>query len=642
MVIIMIINGSNLEKSYDGKIIFSGVSFDVRAREKIGLIGSNGSGKTTLMDIISGRKYPDKGQVHMASDLRLGYLEQNPKFNHKTSVYDYCEKVFQKLIDIEKEMRNLEVEMGQIRDKEDLKACMDRYGKLSDYFKDNRGYSYKSEIRGVLKGLGFSEDEFDKEAIHLSGGQKSRLHLASLLLQKPDVLLLDEPTNHLDMEAISFLEDFLINYQGTIILISHDRYFLDRVVNKIFHMEFSKLWSYNGNFSQSQIKRAKNLETRKKAFEKQEKEIARQEEIIERFSNYGRDRYKKQAESRKKMIEKMNVLDRPLENSRTFNLKFEPEVETGKDILSIDKLSKSYGNVEIFKNFSLNLYKGDKLGIIGDNGIGKSTLLKIILGQEKKTKGEIEYGSNLHIAYYDQNQDLLNNSFTVLDEILEEGYTISESRNILASFNFTGDEVFKEVTNLSGGERGRLSLLKLMLRRPNFIIMDEPTNHLDIDSKTILEDSINNFTGTVLVVSHDRYFLNQVCEKIIYMGKEGSELYYGNYDYYLMKTEQVDELDEKSGPSKTKLQKEIKNKNKIKKEKSKLNREIKSIERLMEEKNLLLDTLNEESYRPEVYSDYKKASEISEKIGYLKEEIEDLSNQWLEKTLEYEEYNDWI
>ncbi|NLC03433.1 MAG: ABC-F family ATP-binding cassette domain-containing protein, partial [Tissierellia bacterium] len=553
-----VLSCSNISKTYIVDTILDKISFSVEDGDKIGVIGLNGSGKTTLFNILAGNIHEDSGQVYIQKDLKIGYLEQHTSIESSKSIYEECLEVFILLINMEADIRKLEESISieaSSGDSPELTVLMEEYGHLSELFLSLNGYGYKSEIRGVLKGLGFPEKDFNKEVNLLSGGQKSRLSLAKLLLQKPDILLLDEPTNHLDIEAIDWLEKYLKDYKGACLIISHDRYFLDNVVNRIFYLENLKLHIYNTNYTRFMVQRKKDMDILKKQYEDQQKELKRQEEIIARFMNYGGARYIKQAQSRQKLLNKMKVMDK-LSTSKTTRIKFEPEVKSGRDVLSVEDLSKSFGDLELLNDINFNIYRGERVGLIGANGIGKTTLFKIILGQEEKDDGLIQLGHHVMPGYFDQEMDTLNLGKTVIDEIWDDNPNMDYYgiRTILSQFLFVGDDIFKEIEDLSGGEKGRISLLKLMLSKANFLLMDEPTNHLDIDSKEILEDALLDYQGTVFVISHDRYFLNRVTNKILELTADGIVEYVGNYDYYLeKKNEPAYEEDEEEEKTKTQI-----------------------------------------------------------------------------------------
>src|SRR5699024_7614720 len=566
----IVLSCNNISKSFVVDKILDNISFSIKKGEKVGVVGLNGSGKSTLFNILYGKVPKDTGEIYIRKGLKIGYLKQHTQINSEKTVFDECLEVFNPLIEMEKRLRKLEKQIsieGKKGESHELETVMTEYSSLLEKFTDLNGYGFKSEIKGVLKGLGFSDKEIYKEVNVLSGGQKSRLQLAILLLQKPDLLLLDEPTNHLDIEAINWLEKFLIEYKGAALIISHDRYFLDSAVSKIFHLENTHLNTYNTNYTDFMKLRKKELELLKKQYENQQKEIKRQEEIIERFSNYGDRRYIKQAQSRQKMLDKMKTFNKPI-NTKKVNLTFEPNIKSGQDVLTVENISKSFNDFKLFEDINFNIYKGEKVGLIGKNGVGKTTLFKMILRKLKPSEGEIILGHNVNTGYFDQEQSNLDLNSTVVDLIWETNPDLNhyEIRTYLSKFLFIGDDIFKEVSELSGGERGRLSLLKLMLSNANFLLMDEPTNHLDIDSKEVLEEALQTYEGTVLIISHARYFLNKVSNKIIEMSEDGITEYLGNYDYYIAKKNEVIEEEEETEITKTQLKSKRK-KERVKREK---------------------------------------------------------------------------
>ncbi|MDL2311070.1 ATP-binding cassette domain-containing protein, partial [Peptostreptococcaceae bacterium OttesenSCG-928-C18] len=491
----MILIGVNgVTKAYVTEKILKNVTFNIQTGDKIGLIGVNGAGKTTLLDILNEELSIDSGDIYRQKDVKIGYLKQASDLDLERSLFDECLKVFSNVLKLEENIRNLEYEMAESSG-EKLDEILEKYQRLQDKFNDLDGYEYNSRIQGVLKGLGFSESDFNMQIKNFSGGQKSRAQLAKLLLSKPDILFLDEPTNHLDLDAIEFLQGFLRDYSGAVLIISHDRYFLDKIVNKILLLENKKIETYNCGYSKYTDQREKDLKMRIAAYENQQKEIARQQEIIDRFSNYGSARLIKQSQSRKKLLDKMKVVEAPTTVSGKFSLKFTPLVESGKDVLFIKNLAKKFDDdYVLFKNANIEIYKGEKVGLIGPNGIGKTTLFKMILGKTCINEGTIKIGSQVKIGYYDQEQQNLDDNNTILDEIWNTypKLTHYDIRNYLARFLFVGDDIFKEISELSGGEKARVSLLKLMLSSSNFLLMDEPTNHLDIDSKEVLENALVN------------------------------------------------------------------------------------------------------------------------------------------------------
>lgn len=629
----IVLSCSNISKSFGINSILEDISFTIADGDKIGLIGLNGSGKTTLFNILAGQIYKDEGNIYRKKDLKIGYLKQHTSIDSQLTVYEECLEVFQDLIEMEEEIRKLEVKISDISQEgqsEELDSLLQDYSNLLDKFNNENGYGYKSEIKGILKGLGFREEDLDKDSAILSGGQKSRLSLAKLLLEKPDILLLDEPTNHLDIEAINWLEDFLNEYDKAVLLISHDRYFLNNVVSKIFLLENKNIEIYNSSYSKYMEQRKKDLEILRSQYENQQREIKRQEEIIERFSNYGDRRYIKQAQSRQKLLDRMRLVDRPLDE-KTVKISFEPRIKSGRDVLMVEDLGKSFGDYRLFENIDFNIYRGEKVGLIGPNGIGKTTLFKAILEEIPYEEGKVNLGHNVHMAYFDQEQTSLNLDKTIIDEIWDDNPKLShyEIRTILSRFLFIGDDIFQEISDLSGGERGRLQLLKMMLSDSNFLLMDEPTNHLDIDSKEVLEDALRDYDGTILVISHDRYFLNRVTDKILEMTDEGISEYLGNYDYYLEKKNEVLVEEEEDYKTKTQIRLErqkAREKENIERRKRK---EIAKLEKEISQKEILLEDLDQELCQPDLYDQPKKAIKLSQDRDGLQEKLDMLYNQWI-------------
>lgn len=638
-----VISVSNLAKEYPGKEIFSGLSFNLEKGDKAGLVGINGAGKSTLFNILTGNLRADEGKIFIPQEVKVGYLEQILSIDSHMTIYEYCLAIFDDMIRLEEEIRELEKKMSQEKDDEKLAQIMDEYTKKSDLFHQKNGYAIKSELEGTLTAMGFDREDFDKEISVLSGGQKARVELAGLLLEKPDLLLLDEPTNHLDIKAINFLETFIKNYQGTVIIISHDRYFLDATVNKMMVLEYGRLTSYNGNYTSFMTQRKKDRDVYLHQYKSQQKEIERQEEIIDRLKNLGGSKRKRgisQSRSRQKLLDKMEKMEKPIELQDTMSLKFSPRIQSGMDVLKVDKLAKSFDYREIFKNISFDIYRNERAAIIGDNGVGKTTLFKIILKEEMPDAGNVKLGQSVNIGYFDQEQKSLNLENTIFDEI-REAYprlTNFEIRSYLAKFMFYDDDVFREISELSGGERARISLLKLMISDCNFILMDEPTNHLDIDSKEILEDAILDFEGTLLIISHDRYFLNKIASKILDMKNDQIDLYLGNYDYYREKLREASLTDEeRQVVSKTQIKKERK-KEKLKKSEIKAKKnKIRDIEREMKETDLLIKDLTKESMAEGFYNDQDRVAQVFKEIKDLEEKRDDLDEVWLDLNLELEE-----
>ena len=535
----MILNVHNICMSFDGKDILSGGSFHIENNEKAAIVGINGAGKTTLLRIIIGELSPDEGEVTFSKDVTWGYLAQNQNITSDNTIYEELAEVKRDVIDLEQNIRDAEEQMKHVSGQE-LENLMDRYTRMNDEFQRLSGYAWQSEVTGVAKGLGFLDEELSKKINTLSGGQKTRVALGKLLLQKPDLIILDEPTNHLDMTSIRWLENYLLNYKGAVLIVSHDRYFLDKIAGKIIEVENRKITSFTGNYSAYAVKKEQLRATEWNAYIKQQAEIKHQEEVIAKLKSFNREKSIKRAESREKMLDKIEVLDKPITIDDRMKISLKPSCESGNDVLDAEGLSKSFGNEHLFSGLNFSIKKGEHVAIIGDNGTGKTTLLKIINGIETLDEGTINFGVKVHIGYYDQEHHVLHDEKTLFEEISDAYPTLNntEIRNTLAAFLFTGDDVFKRIGDLSGGEKGRVSLAKLMLSDANFLILDEPTNHLDITSKEILETAISGYEGTVLYVSHDRYFINRTATRILDLTHGQMVNYIGNYDYYM---EHVDE-----------------------------------------------------------------------------------------------------
>lgn len=629
----IVLSCSNISKAYGINSILENISFTIENGDKIGLIGLNGSGKTTLFNILAKEISSDSGNIYIQKDLKIGYLKQHTNIESELTVFEECLQVFKPLIEMEKDIRQLEIKISKISENgssQKLDSLLQEYSILLEEFNNQNGYGYKSEIKGVLKGLGFTEEEMDRSSNILSGGQKSRLSLAKLLLEKPDLLLLDEPTNHLDIEAINWLESFLKEYNKAVLVISHDRYFLNNVVSKIFHLENKNIKIYNTNYSKYMEQRKKDLEVLKKQYEDQQREVKRQEEIIQRFSNYGGKRYIKQAQARQKLLDKMKLMDKPMDDKKV-KIKFEPKIKSGRDVLKVEELGKSFGDYQLFEDINFNIYRGEKVGLIGPNGIGKTTLFKTILNEIPYEEGNINIGHHVHIGYFDQEQTDLNLDNTIIDEIWDHNPKLNhyEIRTILSRFLFIGDDIFKEIKELSGGERGRLQLLKMMLSDSNFLLMDEPTNHLDIDSKEVLEDALIDYEGTIFVISHDRYFLNRVTNKILEMTEEGIVEYLGNYDYYLEKKNEIVIEDNEEYKTKTQIKLERKKeKEKLEFERKK-KKEIEELEELIAANEIDLENLDNLLCKPELYEEPEKALKLSQEREQLQLKLDKLYNQWI-------------
>jgi len=539
----MILACNNITKSFGEKEILHGVSFHINDNEKAAIVGINGAGKSTLFKIIVGELSSDTGEVTFSKGSTYGYLSQHQDLTSENTIYEELLSTKADILRLEESIRSLEQEMKHMEG-DALEQALSSYSRMNHEFEIQNGYAYRSEVVGILKGLGFEESEFEKRVNTLSGGQKTRIALGKLLLRKPDLILLDEPTNHLDMNSIAWLETFLATYKGAVVVIAHDRYFLDKVVTKVIELDHTKAQTFEGNYSTYARKKAKQREDQIKAYLNQQREIKHQEEVIAKLRSFNREKSIKRAESREKMLDKIERLDKPLEESDGMNIRLEPSITSGNDVLSVTGLSKSFGPQTLFTDLSFEIKRGEKVAIIGNNGTGKTTILKMINGIVTPDAGNIKPGVKVHIAYYDQEHQVLHMEKTLFSE-LQDTYPFMDNtqiRNTLAAFLFTGDDVFKQIKDISGGERGRVSLAKLMLSESNFLILDEPTNHLDIMSKEILENAIENYTGTVLYVSHDRYFINKTATKILDLTNGKLITYDGNYDYYLEHKENMERI----------------------------------------------------------------------------------------------------
>lgn len=537
----MILACNNISKSFGTSLILDKVSFHVNEREKVAIVGINGAGKSTLFKIIMNELSADDGDVIFAKGCSVGYLAQHQDLSTDSTIYEEVLSIKADIIRMEEQIRSLELEMKSVTG-EELDRLLNTYTRLTHEFELKNGYAYKSEVIGVLKGLGFTEDEFDKKVSTLSGGQKTRVSLGKLLLSNPDLILLDEPTNHLDMESIAWLETFLVNYNGSIVVIAHDRYFLNKVVSKVIEIENTKATVFEGNYTDYATKKEQMRDIMIHHYLNQQKEIKHQEEVIAKLKSFNREKSIKRAESREKMLNKIDRLEKPVDVNAEMHIQLEPNITSGNDVLTVKGLKKSFGNNLLFQDLDFEIKRGEKIAIIGNNGTGKTTILKIINQIIQEDAGEIKLGAKVHIGYYDQEHHVLSMEKTIFDEI-QDTYPHMDNtkvRNVLAAFLFTGDDVFKRVKDISGGERGRVSLAKLMLSDANFLILDEPTNHLDIVSKEILENAIKNYSGTVLYVSHDRYFINRTATRILDLTHGKLLNYIGNYDYYLEKKPEVE------------------------------------------------------------------------------------------------------
>lgn len=631
----MILACQNISKSFGTDEIIQHASFHVEAYEKAAIVGINGAGKTTLLRIIMGEIPADQGEVVLAKDKTIGYLPQNPDVSGNHTIYEEVLSAKEALISMEEKLRDMESKMNQYQGQE-LEDFMESYNRLNHEFELQGGYSYQSEIVGVLKGLGFSEEEFGKHMQELSGGQRTRVCLGKLLVTKPDVILLDEPTNHLDINSIAWLETFLLNYKGAVVIVSHDRYFLDKVVSKVIELDLTKVSVFQGNYSDYAQKRAQVREAQLKQYYNQQREIKHQEEVIAKLKSFNREKSIKRAESREKMLDKIERLEKPTEENTDIHLHLEPRIVSGNDVLSVEHLAKAYPNQQLFSDISFEIKRGERVALIGDNGTGKTTILKIINDMIEADGGVVKLGTNVNIGYYDQEHQVLHKEKNLMEEISDAypNLTNTEIRNVLAAFLFTGDEVFKQIADLSGGEKGRVSLAKLMLSEANFLILDEPTNHLDITSKEILEQALNSYTGTVLFVSHDRYFINKTATRILNLTGKTIVNYIGNYDYYMEKCKELTQIYVGKKENEVKAETESSNKLDWKQQKEeqarlrKIENERKRTEEKIEELETHISELEESFSKEEIATNSTKLQEVHEEYAKCQQELEALYEKW--------------
>ena len=641
----MILACQNISKSFGTDEILKNVSFHIEENEKAAIVGINGAGKSTLLKIIMKQETADEGNVILAKDRTIGYLSQYQDISGDNTIYEEILDSKRELIQMEEQLREMETKMNRLSGVE-LDILLDIYHKLSQEFEQRNGYSYRSEVIGILKGLGFTEEEFSKKMAELSGGQKTRVALGKLLVTKPDVLLLDEPTNHLDIESIRWLETYLMNYKGAVLIVSHDRYFLDRVVTKVIEIFQHKGFVYQGNYTEFSKKKSAIREALIKQYYNQQREIKHQEEVIAKLKSFNREKSIKRAESREKMLDKIERLEKPTEENTDIHIILEPNVVSGNDVMQVENLSKAYPPVQLFSNINLEVKRGERVALIGNNGTGKTTILKIINELVAPDKGTVSLGSNVFIGYYDQEHQLLHMNKTIFEEIQDAYPDLNNTkiRNVLAAFLFTGDDVYKRISDLSGGERGRVSLAKLMLSDANFLILDEPTNHLDITSKEILEDALKNYTGTVFFVSHDRYFINQIATRVLELTGETIVNYVGNYDYYLDKRQQLNQIYVKkpemtltepaSNESEQKLDWQAQKAEAARIRK--LENERKKYENRIEELEGLIAKLDEDFAKPENATNSAKLNELTAKRNEYETELVDCMEKWEELSVELE------
>ncbi|MGN1141265.1 MAG: ATP-binding cassette domain-containing protein, partial [Oliverpabstia sp.] len=633
----MILSCQNINKSFGVNEILKNASFHLEEREKAALIGPNGAGKSTLLKIIMQEMSADSGEVIISRGKTIGYLAQHQELKSGRSIYDELLDVKQYILDMEEKIRSMEQKMKTVTGRE-LDVLLSDYSRLTHQFELENGYACRSEVTGVLKGLGFAEDEFSKSVDTLSGGQKTRVALGRLLLSNPDIILLDEPTNHLDMDSIAWLENYLVNYKGAVFIVSHDRYFLDKVVTKVVEIDHGNVRMFMGNYTAYAQKKAMIREAQYKAWLNQQQEIKHQEEVITKLKSFNREKSIKRAESREKMLDKMEVLEKPAEDNSEMRLTLSPRIISGNDVLTVTGLSKAFSNQQLFSDVDFSIKRGERVAIIGANGTGKTTLLKILNGLVLPDDGEFELGSKVQIGYYDQEHHVLDMEKTVFEE-MSDTYpylTNTEIRNVLAAFLFTGDDVFQQIKTLSGGERGRVSLAKLMLSEANFLILDEPTNHLDIASKEILENALNSYTGTLLYVSHDRYFINQTATRILDLTNQSMVNYIGNYDYYLEKKEELTQIYAPEAEKSEEQQSASSNKQdwmQKKEEQARLRKrenDLKKTEAEIERLETRDKEIDEEMNQPEIAVNVAECVRLSKEKAEIAEKLEELYEKWEE------------
>ena len=641
----MILSCQNISKSFGTDEILKNVSFHIEENEKAAVVGINGAGKSTLLKIIMKQENPDEGEVTLAKDKTIGYLAQYQDVSGHHTIYEEVLDSKRDIIEMEERLRDMETQMNTLSG-EALEQLLDTYHKLSHEFEQVNGYAYRSEVTGILKGLGFTEEEFDKKMSELSGGQKTRVSLGKLLVTKPDILLLDEPTNHLDIESIRWLETFLMNYKGAVLIVSHDRYFLDRVVSKVVEIFQHKGYVYQGNYSDYAKKKAAIRAAMIKQYYNQQREIRHQEEVIAKLKSFNREKSIKRAESREKLLDKIERIEKPVEDNTDIRIVLEPNVVSGNDVLKVEGLAKAFPPLQLFQGIDFEVKRGERVALIGNNGTGKTTILKIINELLPPDAGTVTLGSNVHIGYYDQEHQQLHMEKTIFDEIADDYPNLNNTkvRNVLAAFLFTDDDVYKRIEDLSGGERGRVALAKLMLSDANFLILDEPTNHLDITSKEILEEALKSYTGTVLFVSHDRYFINQTATRILELTGETVVNYIGNYDYYLEKHDQMVSLYVKKPEAKTTSDetpvRETAQKVDWQTQKAeqarirKIENSLKKTEERISELEGKIAEIDEECAKPEVAVNSAKLGELTRQQSEYREELDRQYEMWEELSLQ--------
>ena len=628
----IVLSAQNVAKSFGVNVVLKDVSLTLQQGDRMGLVGVNGCGKSTLMRILAGLESADSGEISMVRGTRIGYLAQQNMVTSGLSVWDELQKVYEPVFEMERRLRELEEEMSRAHEEPArFSRLSSDYDKLLRRFEESDGYSWKSLVSGVLNGLGFKPAQYDQKVDSLSGGEQTRLCLARLLLQKPDLLLLDEPTNHLDMETLTWLENYLTAYRGSVLVISHDRYFLDHVCTCMVEILMGASEQYSGNYTRYIAQRQERFETRMRAYELQQKEIERQQAIIARYRMYNREKSIRAAESREKALERMEKLDKPVDE-RAIRFRFEARRRTGEDVLMLKDVSKSFGEKHLFAHLDLHVRMGDRVALIGPNGVGKSTLIKLITGDEPADTGVIRYGSNVDIGYYDQHQSALHPEKTVLDEVWDRFPRMEQSdvRGALGMFLFTGDDVFQPIKTLSGGEKGRVALTALMLRKDNLLLLDEPTNHLDMDSREVLEDALSDFGGTIITVSHDRYFINRIANRILEMRPEGVVEYMGNYDDYVEKKNQPVEQEAVAGKTRTELEKEKRREKQSKQALRQLKARAQEAEKAIGVKEEEITQMEAQMADPALYADAEKAAAVQKSYQQAQRDLQALYEAWEE------------
>lgn len=626
----IILSAQHITKSFGVNAVLRDVSLTVQQGDRIGLVGVNGCGKSTLMRILAGLDAQNGGEISLVRGLRVGYLAQQNMVTSGETVWNELQKVYEQVFAMEKKLRELEDEMAHAHtDAQRFAQLSADYDRLTQRFEEADGYSWKSMVSGVLNGLGFKPAQYDQCVDSLSGGEQTRLCLARLLLQKPDLLLLDEPTNHLDMETLQWLENYLAAYRGSVLVISHDRYFLDHVCTGIVEILMGSSEQYNGNYTRYIAQRQERFESRMRAYEIQQKEIERQQAIIARYRMFNREKSIRAAESREKALDRMEKLEKPVDE-RAIRFSFEARRRTGEDVLQLTEISKSFGEKHLFHDLTLRVRAGDRVALIGPNGVGKSTLIKIIVGEEQPDTGFIRYGSNVDIGYYDQHQSTLHADKTVLDEIWDRFPQMEQSnvRGALGMFLFTGDDVFKPIHTLSGGEKGRVALTALMLRKDNLLLLDEPTNHLDMDSREVLEDALTDFGGTIITVSHDRYFINRIANRIIEMQPDGVTEYIGNYDDYIERKNRPVAVEAEAGKTKTELEKEKRREKLSRQALRQLKIRAQEAEKAVGVKEAEIAELEAQMADPSLYSDAQKSADVQRAYQKAQQALQTLYEQW--------------